>query len=218
MRSLGRILLLMIVAGAFGAFESVFKGNGAGVRDGIGNLSAPWVILPLLAGALGSRGSISLGAVVGLLTTLAALVGFYLANAFVLDLGPHSSLHDIGLTLDVGNLWFKAGALSGPAMGALGAWASRRGGIVVAWTAVGLVLFEPLGCLPRVSGPRRQLRRGGWRVERRLCSRSRSRRDRCRDALACHGQSGATDPGHHAVTWVQFAAVTARATWRIEYQ
>ena len=143
-RGVGRVMVLVMAAAAFGALESVLKGNGAGVRDGIGNLSAPWVILPLVAGAVGSRGNAALGAVVGLLTTVAALVGFYLANAFVLDLGPHSSLHDIGLTLNVGNMWFKAGAMSGPAMGAVGAWASRRGGFVVAWSVVGLVVFEPL--------------------------------------------------------------------------
>jgi hypothetical protein len=133
-----------MAAAAFGALESMVKGNDAGVRDGIGNLSAPWVIVPLLAGAVGSRGNTLLGALVGLLTSLAALVGFYMANAFVLDLGPHSSLHDIGLTLNVGNMWFKAGAMSGPAMGAVGAWASRRGGLVLAWSVVGLVVFEPL--------------------------------------------------------------------------
>lgn len=143
-RDVGRVALLVMAAAAFGALESIVKGNDAGVRDGIGNLSAPWVIVPLLAGAVGSRGNTLLGALVGLLTSLAALVGFYMANAFVLDLGPHSSLHDIGLTLNVGNMWFKAGAMSGPAMGALGAWASRRGGLVLAWSVVGLVVFEPL--------------------------------------------------------------------------
>lgn len=143
-RGVGRIALLVMAAVAFGALESVVKGNGAGVRDGIGNLSAPWVIVPLLAGAAGSRGSMLLGAVVGLLTSLAALVGFYVANAFVLDLGPHSTPHEIGLTLNAGNVWFKAGAMSGPAMGALGAWAARRGGFVVAWSVVALVVFEPL--------------------------------------------------------------------------
>jgi hypothetical protein len=29
-------------------------------------------------------------------------------------------------------------------MGALGAWAARRGGFVVAWSVVALVVFEPL--------------------------------------------------------------------------
>jgi hypothetical protein len=143
-RGAGRIVLLVIAAAAFGALESIVKGNGAGVRDGIGNLSAPWVIVPLLAGAVGSRVSILLGAAVGLLTSLAALVGFYVANAFVLDLGAHSWSREIGLTLNAGNVWFKAGAVSGPAMGAVGAWAGRRGGFVIAWSVVGLVTFEPL--------------------------------------------------------------------------
>jgi hypothetical protein len=143
-RGVWRIVLLVVAAFAFGAVESVVKGNGAGVRDGIGNLSAPWVIVPLLAGAAGARGRVLLGAAVGLLTTVAALVGFYLANAFVLDLGPHSSLHDIGLTLDVGNLWFKAGVVSGPAMGALGAWAASRSLLTVIAIAAATVLFEPL--------------------------------------------------------------------------
>lgn len=143
-RGAGRIVLLVMAAAAFGALESIVKGNGAGIRDGIGNLSAPWVIVPLLAGAVGSRGRILLGAAVGLLTSLAALVGFYVANAFVLDLGAHSWSREIGLTLNAGNMWFKAGAVSGPAMGAVGAWAGRRGGFVIAWSVVGLVVFEPL--------------------------------------------------------------------------
>jgi hypothetical protein len=144
MRGAGRLFLLVVVAFAFGAVASVVKGNGAGVRDGIGNLSAPWVIVPMLAGAAGSRGRIVLGAAIGLLTTAAALVGFYLANAFVLDLGPHSTLRDIGLTLDVGNLWFRVAVVSGPAMGALGAWAVRRGRPVVAAIVIATVFFEPL--------------------------------------------------------------------------
>jgi hypothetical protein len=143
-RGVGRIVLLVVIGFAFGVVESVVKGNGAGVRDGIGNLSAPWVIVPLLAGAAGGRGRILLGAAIGLLTTVVALVGFYLANAFVLDLGPHSSLHDIGLTLDVGNVWFKAGVVSGPAMGALGAWAANRSRLTVVAIAAGTVLLEPL--------------------------------------------------------------------------
>src|ERR1700759_2093291 len=40
-RGAGRVVLLVVAAVAFGALESVVKGNGAGVRDGVGNLSAP---------------------------------------------------------------------------------------------------------------------------------------------------------------------------------
>jgi hypothetical protein len=143
-REIRRWLLLAVAAAAFGAFESVLKGNGPGVRDGIGNLSAPWVILPLLASAALARRRILLGAAIGLLTTMIALVGFYLTNAFVLDLGAHSTVHDIGLTLNGGNLWFKAGIVSGPIMGAAGAWVSRRGRFAVAASAAVMVLFEPL--------------------------------------------------------------------------
>lgn len=143
-RGVVRILFVVMAGVAFGTLESLVKGNGAGVRDGIGNLSAPWVILPLFAGAFGSRGRIVPGAVIGLITTLAALAAFYLVNAFGLDLGAHSTLRDIGLTLNVGNLWFKAGAVSGPAMGAAGAWAVRRGRFAVAASAVAILVLEPL--------------------------------------------------------------------------
>jgi Family of unknown function (DUF6518) len=139
-----RILVLAGAAVAFGALESVAKGNAAGVRDGIGNLSAPWVILPLLASAAASRGRMWLGAMIGLLTTTVALAAFYLTNAFVLDLGPHSTLHDVSLTLNTGTVWFKAGVVSGPVMGAAGAWLARRGPLAVAASALGILVFEPV--------------------------------------------------------------------------
>lgn len=143
-RAVGRVLVVLVVAVTFGVLESLAKGSGSGVRDVIGNLSAPWVILPLVAGSAASRGRLLPGAAVGLLATIVALAGFYVANAFVLDLGPHSTLHDLGLTLNVGNLWFKAGAISGPVMGAAGAWLIRRGRFAVVVAVVGIVVFEPL--------------------------------------------------------------------------
>jgi hypothetical protein len=139
-----RIVMALLVAFLFGIVASAVKGGGGGVRDGIGNLSAPWIIVPLLAAAVGSKGRIAIGAAVGALATLAALVGFYVANAFVLDLGSHSMVHDLDLTLNAGNLWFKAGAVSGPVMGAAGAWAIRRGGVMVAAIAIASVVLEPL--------------------------------------------------------------------------
>lgn len=142
-RDTGRFVLIAMAAVVFGALESVLKGSGSGVRDGIGNLSAPWVILPLLAAAAGRR-RILFGAAIGLLTTMTALIAFYFTNAFVLDLGAHTTLHDIGLTLNVGNLWFKAGIVSGPVMGAAGAWVTRRGRFAVAASVAGIVLAEPL--------------------------------------------------------------------------
>lgn len=141
---LARIVGLLSAAVAFGVVASVLKGSGAGVRDGVGNLSAPWVIVPMLISAAGSRGRIAVGVLLGLLATVAALAGFYLANAFVLDLGPHSTVHDLSLTLNGGNLWFKAGLISGPVMGLVGAWAIRKGRLSVLLIAGVAMLLEPL--------------------------------------------------------------------------
>jgi hypothetical protein len=143
-RQIARLLLLAAAALLFGALASVIKGSAGGLRDGAGNLSAPWLVLPLLAAAGGSRGRVALGAALGLLTTLTALAGFYLANAFVLDLGPHSTLHDIGLTLNAGNLWLRLGLISGPVMGAAGAWAIRRDWSFVAGIVPALLVLEPI--------------------------------------------------------------------------
>jgi len=139
-----QILCLLAAALAFGIAASVIKGDGAGIRDGLGNLSAPWVTVPLLVSAAGSRGRIAFGVLLGLLATALALAGFYLSNAFVLDLGPHSTVQDITMTLNSGNLWFRAGLISGPVMGATGAWAVRRGSLRVLLIAALAVLLEPL--------------------------------------------------------------------------
>ena len=72
---------------------SVLKGNDAGIRDDIGNLSAPWLLLPFFAGAA-MRGRWLAEAAIGLAATCAALMAFYVADAFVLNLGPPSLLVD----------------------------------------------------------------------------------------------------------------------------
>jgi hypothetical protein len=48
--------------------------------------------------AAGSR-RVIIGAFCGLAATLVALVGFYFAESFVLDLGPHPWLTDLSLTM-----------------------------------------------------------------------------------------------------------------------
>jgi hypothetical protein len=97
----------------------------------------------MLAGAATSGGRLARGALTGLIVQLAALAAFYLANAFVLDLGHHSVGQDIGLTLSVGNFWLRAGLLSGPILGLFGAWAGRRGGMTVAAAAATTAILEP---------------------------------------------------------------------------
>jgi hypothetical protein len=121
-RQLTGILALAVL---FGVAVAVIKGQDAGVRDALGNTSAPWVLVPFLAGT--RFGKLWQGAIVGVAATLAALLGFYAAEAAVLDLGPHPWYVDLRLTLGSGRLYEKWGILSGVLYGTLGAlWTSRR--------------------------------------------------------------------------------------------
>lgn len=141
---LGRFASALVIALAFGVTWSIVKGNGAGVRDAVGNLSAPWLLLPFLAGALAAKARPAMGAVVGLLATVAALAGFYVANAFVLDLGPHPLLMDVRLAVVAGKRYFALALLSGPVFGALGGWWQRHRSTSMAVLVTSLLVCEPL--------------------------------------------------------------------------
>jgi hypothetical protein len=137
-----RLLAVLAVSVAFGVAVAVLKGGEAGVRDSLGNLSAPWLLLPYFAG-LTTRGWWR-GALVGLAACMAALLGFYVAEAFVLDLGGHPLLTNLALTVPSGRMYFAAGLVSGPLFGALGAVPGRIRPIVTA-AVVGVTLTgEPL--------------------------------------------------------------------------
>jgi len=142
-RTARTLLLIVLAAAAFGAAMSVVKGNDAGIRDDIGNLSAPWLLLPFFAGAAVERRD--LAAAAGLAATVVALVAFYVANAFVLELGPHSLATDLRLTLGATGYWIPRGIVSGPVFGALGGLWRRRGYPALLGVAVLLLLdAEPL--------------------------------------------------------------------------
>jgi hypothetical protein len=141
---LRRVGAVLFVALAFGITLSIVKGNGSGVRDTIGNISAPWLLLPFVAGALLSRGRSSTGAFVGVLATFTALAGFYVTNAFVLDLGPHPLPDDVRLAVEGGQRYFALALLSGPAFGALGGWWQQHRSMALAVMVTSLLIFEPL--------------------------------------------------------------------------
>ena len=126
---------------AFGVVVAAVKGQESGVRDALGNLSAPWVLVPFLAGSRFL--SVWRGAAVGVAVTLAAFLGFYVAEAAILDLGPHPWYVDLKLTVGW-NVYESWGIVSGMLYGALGAlWSSRRS--VTAAAAVGVAFVaEPL--------------------------------------------------------------------------
>jgi hypothetical protein len=141
--SRGRRFGLLLLAGiAFGVLVAVIKGQDTGVRDALGNTSAPWVVVPFLAGTRYPR--VWQAALVGIATTLAALLAFYAAEAAILDLGAHPWYTDLRLTLGSGRLYETWGLLSGVLYGALGGmWAA--GWLRAAPVAVGLAFVcEPL--------------------------------------------------------------------------
>lgn len=123
-RAVRHLLAAVATAALFGAVMALVKGQDAGARDAFGNLSAPWVVLPFLAGAI--QRSAWRGAAAGLLATLAAFFGFYLMEAFVLDLGTADLAVRLRLTLGSGHVYEVIGAPVGAAFGAFGAlWRLR---------------------------------------------------------------------------------------------
>jgi hypothetical protein len=138
-----RMALAIGTAVAFGIAIAWVKGNGGGVRDAVGNISALWLLLPFLAGAYVGRGAIA-GAVAGLAATLAALGGFYFAESFVLDLGPHPWLTDLSLTMGAVLYYGERALITGPVFGALGFWWRRRRSLASACLLVAAFVLEPL--------------------------------------------------------------------------
>jgi hypothetical protein len=120
-----RKVVLVVLGGlVFGVAMAVIKGQDAGVRSDIGNLSAPWVALAFAGGAFAVRPS--RGAILGLAVTMAGFAGFYLSEAAILDLGPHPWYVDVQLAAGTFNVYEQFGVFSGLVYGALGAlWASR---------------------------------------------------------------------------------------------
>jgi hypothetical protein len=120
----GREFGTLLLAGfAFGLVMAAIKGQDAGVRDAMGNMSAPWVLLPFLAG---TRSRILSSASAGVGITPAAFLGFYLAEAAILDLGPHPWYTDLRLTLGSGHIYEAWGLATGALYGALGGlWRAR---------------------------------------------------------------------------------------------
>src|SRR5256885_12384344 len=111
------IALLLLSGVAFGVLIAIVKGHDFDARDALGNLSAPWVLIPFVAGTRFSR--LWQSAAAGIAVTLAAFFGFYVAEAAILDLGTDSWTVRLGLTLGSGRVWETWGLASGSVYGLL---------------------------------------------------------------------------------------------------
>jgi hypothetical protein len=134
-----RLLLVAGGAFAFGVIAAIVAGQdsdglstAARVRGNIGNLSAPWLILALLAGAAGR--SWRRGIVLGSVATMSGLLGWYLLTALVMDTGREGLVDSLTTVIAGNRLWFALGALSGPVFGAVGGWSGGN-----AWLAGGII-------------------------------------------------------------------------------
>lgn len=145
MRPSIRVLGVVSSAVAFGVLVGAIKGDEPGIRGAIGNLCAPWVVLPLLCAAATTRVRAQ-GALVGLVATLAGLVGFYATLTVVLAgrLGGGGFGAELLVEMEANRIYVLFGSLAGPVFGALGAHlrahAARAVGIAVAI----LLMGEPL--------------------------------------------------------------------------
>jgi Family of unknown function (DUF6518) len=137
-----RLLLIPVLAFAFGFAVATLKGQGGGLLDGVGNLSAPWLLVAFLPG-LGSRSAVK-GALAGLAATVLALAGFYLAVGLHADYGLHSLRAGLDLAFSANRRYFLAGLVSGPVFGVIGAWWGSRGDRRPALAVGALLLAEPL--------------------------------------------------------------------------
>ncbi len=135
---------IVLLAAGFGVALAWLKGNGGGLRDAVGNVSALWLLLPFLAGAAAGSRRLAAAAVAGLAATLAALVGFYFAESFVLDLGPHPWLTDLSLTMGTVRYYGERALLTGPLFGALGFWWQQRRSVAAAGLLAAAFIFEPV--------------------------------------------------------------------------
>jgi len=134
-----RSLLLFFGVCAFGVVDAIVKGHHGGVRNAIGNVSAPWAILPFFAGALVLPHRRAVGALAGAAGSVAALASYFSVRASGSDIGGQG-----GVFAAAGNRWFLLGLVGGLALGAGGAWlaACRRWGLLLAVVA-SLLVLEP---------------------------------------------------------------------------
>jgi Family of unknown function (DUF6518) len=138
-----RLAIIITASFFFGVVMSIIKGNEDDIRGAIGNMCAPWMLLPFLSSVFAKKYRIIQAAIVGFLASICALIGFYFANSYVLDLGPHPWLVKVRLTLWSGLFYYKLSLLSGPVFGALGAWYIRRKTCTPALLMALLFVLEP---------------------------------------------------------------------------
>jgi hypothetical protein len=138
-----RVVLILVVVCAFAAADAMVKGHHGGTRNAVGNLSAPWALIPFLSGAFALPRRRFTGAAVGAGSTVAALACYSLVRRAAFGEGGSRGLGSFTASA-AGNRWFLLGAIGGAVLGAIATWlaAKEQWGIVIAVVA-SLLVLEP---------------------------------------------------------------------------
>lgn len=139
-----RVFVVVLAAALFGLTMAIIKGQGTGVRDALGNVSAPWLLLAFVAGSTAGRRRLVSAAAAGTAASIAALFAFYATESRLLALGAHSWLVDFGLAVTAGRIYMATALVSGPIFGVLGGVWSRRRSPLVGLVVGATFVLEPL--------------------------------------------------------------------------
>lgn len=139
-----RVALALVGAVVLGIAIAILKGQSDGLRDAVGNLSGPWLLVAFWCGSLARRGPA--GAVLGAVATVFALAGFCLGLALISDYGTTSAAASVHLAFRANTRYFAAGMISGPILGAFGAIARRHAADRTLLTGA-VLLAEPIATI-----------------------------------------------------------------------
>jgi hypothetical protein len=139
-----RFALLLIFVCAFAALDAIVKGHHGGTRNAVGNVSAPWALLPFLSTAFVLPRRPMIGALVGAASTSAALACYSIVREGAFGVGGQHRDPSSAVIAAAANRWFLLGAIGGALLGAVGSWLAVKGqwGIVAAVVA-SLLVLEP---------------------------------------------------------------------------
>jgi Family of unknown function (DUF6518) len=137
-----RVVHCLLLATVFGVAAGLCKGDSTGFRANVANLSAPWLLVAYLPAL--RAGTPLRGALAGLVSTLGALTGFYATLTVVLagHLGGGGYVAELLVESEANRIYFLAGMVTGPLLGAVGAWVGARGGRAPGAVAGALVAGE----------------------------------------------------------------------------
>jgi hypothetical protein len=144
LRPVLRPLSVLLIVLAFGALDAMIKGQHGGTRDAVGNVSAPWLLVPFLSAAALAPRRITLGALAGAISTVVALASYTVVRTLRELQSGHPHGVSVMVSSSLENRWFLLGVFGGAALGCVGSrLAVHRQWAVVAVVVASVLVMEP---------------------------------------------------------------------------